>query len=72
MVWFLLGIAPFVAALIWGLVKAPDVVFFVLGFTAAVFVFLLIAFYGVWDMHWFPHCGGFWQSMDCTGKEITR
>lgn len=72
MIWFLIGVAPFVLLLAVGLIKVPGATVFGVGLMVAVMGFVVIAMYGAWQMDWVNHCGNFWESYSCTGKVVTN
>lgn len=68
MIWLIIGVLPFIALLVWALLKAPGITLIVLGLTVGLAAFILSAMYGMWEMGWILQCGdqsGFLSGHDC-------
>jgi hypothetical protein len=65
MIWFILGIAPFVIILILAFISDPEVFLATAATVVGVCALMLLAIYGAWQMDWFEHCGNFWESYTC-------
>lgn len=67
MIWFLIGISPFVIGLVFGLVVDPKVTLLSIVAVTMGLAAITCGVYGMYDMGWIMQCGGdtFWTAKDC-------
>ena len=67
MIWFVIGLVPILAAIIWFTVREPAGALIALGGTAIMLVLVFCLVYGMYDMGWIMQCGprNFWEAYDC-------